>query len=67
MPLPRFKEATTAPVVGEIVRVPSVLETEETSPPPPPPTQVPPMAKQPEVRLKPLLAVEVEKVPVRFR
>lgn len=26
--LARFKEATTAPVVGEIVRVPSVLETE---------------------------------------
>ena len=29
---PRFKEATTAPVVGEIVRVPSLLETDETAP-----------------------------------
>ena len=29
---PRFKEATTAPVVGEIVRVPSEFETDETAP-----------------------------------
>ena len=34
LPLPRFKEATTAPVVGEITRVPSVLETEYTAPVP---------------------------------
>lgn len=55
--LARFKEATTAPVVGEMVRVLSEFETEETAPPPP--TQVPLIAKQPAEILNPLLAVEV--------
>ena len=35
--LPTLSEATTAPVVGEIVSELSLLETLETAPPPPPP------------------------------
>ena len=58
LPLPRFKEATTAPVVGEITRVPSVLETESTAPVPAL-MQVPPTAKQPPDKLRPLPKVEV--------
>ena|SRR3989338_3168398 len=53
--LARFKEATTLPVVGEIVRVPSELETEPT----PVVRQVPFMAKHPVVALMPLAKVEV--------
>jgi hypothetical protein len=41
--LPKLRDATTAPVVGEIVRVPFALETEETEPLPPP-THDPPIA-----------------------
>ena len=52
--LPKLSEATTAPAVGAMVRVPSALETEET-----PPTQVPPMAKQPALTLIPCEKVEV--------
>ena len=53
--LARFKEATTAPVVGETVRVPSLLETEVT----PLVRQEPPMAKHPAARLTPLVNDEV--------
>ena len=48
----RLSEATTAPVVGEMVSVPSAFETLETAPPPPP-IQVLPIAKHPEVMLIP--------------
>ena len=54
----RFREATTAPVVGEMVSEPSLLETEDTAPPPPP-TQVPLIAKQPDAISKPPAKVEV--------
>ena len=52
---PRFKEATTAPVVGEMVRVLSLLENEENAHP----TQVPLTEKHPVVTLMPLAKVEV--------
>ena len=43
---PRFNEAITEPVVGEMVKVPSELATDET----PPWMQVPPVSlKQPAV------------------
>ena len=51
----RLRGATTAPVVGEMVRVPLALETEVT----PAVKQLPFWAKQPAVRLKPWWAVEV--------
>src|SRR3989344_1163069 len=47
----RLRDATTSPVVGEMVRVLSEFETEETATAPSP-TQVPPMEKQPLVRFK---------------
>ena len=53
--LPRFNEAITAPVVGEIVKVLSVLVTDET----PVVKHEPFLEKQPSVRLKPLFKVEV--------
>jgi len=53
--LARFKEATTFPVVGLIVRVPSELETDET----PETRQAPLIAKHPVVALIPLAKVEV--------
>ena len=59
----RLRDATTAPVVGEIVRVPSALDTEDTAPPPPP-TQTPFTAKQPLVRLKPTFEEEVAVAPM---
>lgn len=52
--MPRFKDATTAPVVGEMVRVPSAFETEDTAPEVE--RHVPFTAKQPVVILKPLVA-----------
>lgn len=52
---PRLSEATTAPVVGEIVRVPSEFETE----PIPVTRQVPLMAKHPVLALIPLAKVDV--------
>ena len=55
--LPRFREAKTAPVVGDMVRVLLEAVTDET-----PPTQVLPMEKQPPVRLIPLAKVEVAMV-----
>ena len=54
----RLREATTVPVVGEMVRVPSAFDTDDTAPPPPP-THVPLTAKQPAVMLKPLAEVVV--------
>src|SRR3989344_7462864 len=53
--LARLREAITAPVVGEMVRVPSELETEDT----PEVRQDPLMAKHPVVALMPLAKVEV--------
>ena len=53
--LARFKDATTAPVVGLMVRVLSVLVTDET----PVIKHEPFLEKQPSVRLKPLFNVEV--------
>lgn len=52
--LPRLRDATTAPEVGLMVRVPSAFETEVT---PPVPRQTPFTAKQPAVMLKPFAAV----------
>ena len=52
---PRLRDATTAPVVGEMVRVPSEFETEPT----PVVRQDPFMAKHPVVALMPLANVEV--------
>src|SRR3989338_4431793 len=52
---PRLREAITAPVVGEMVRVPSELETEPT----PVVRQDPLIAKHPVVALMPLANVEV--------
>ena len=63
----RFKEETTAPVVGEMVRVPSELLTEEMEPPPPPLTHTPLMEKQPAERSIPLEKVDEASVPVMFR
>ena len=57
--LPRFKEATTAPVVGEMVKVPSELETDET----PVGMQTPSMAKQPSAIVMPFAKVEEAVVP----
>ena len=57
--LPRFKEATTAPVVGEIVKVPSEFETEDT----PVTRQAPSMAKQPSESVMPFEKVEEALVP----
>ncbi len=51
---PRLSEATTAPVVGLMVRVPSAFVTEET----PVEIQVLFRAKQPAVRLMPFAKVE---------
>ena len=59
--LVRLREAITAPVVGEMVRVPSEFETDET----PAVRQVPFMAKHPVVALMPLANVEVP-VPPTF-
>ena len=53
--LPRLSEATTAPVVGLMVKVPSELVTDET----PVTKHEPFLEKQPSVRLKPLFNVEV--------
>ena len=53
--LVRLREAITAPVVGEMVRVPSEFETDET----PAVRQVPLIAKHPVVALMPLANVEV--------
>ena len=53
--LPRFKEATTPPVFGEMVSVPSALVTEDT----PVVRHVPFTAKHPDVALIPLENVEV--------
>ena len=58
---PRLRDATTAPVVGEMVRVPSEFETDET----PAVRQVPLIAKHPVVALMPLANVEVP-VPPTF-
>ena len=52
--LPRFKDATTAPVVGEMVSVPLELETEEMAPE----RHVPLTATHPAVTLSPLANVE---------
>lgn len=58
--LARLREAMTAPVVGEIVRVPSALETEET----PVTRQLPSVPrKQPPANWMPFANVEVA-VPV---
>src|SRR5579872_1945086 len=54
----KAREAMTAPLVGEIVNVPSLLETELT----PPVRHVPPMAKHPPERFSPTLDVEVAKL-----
>lgn len=62
--LPTLSEAITAPVVGEIVRLPSELATEVTALLPP--THVPFTAKQPVVKLIPLAKVEDAVVEVRF-
>lgn len=51
----RFNEATTSPVVGVMVNVPSELATEET----PVTKHEPFLAKQPSVRFSPLFSVEV--------
>ena len=59
--LVRLREAITAPVVGEMVRVPSEFETDET----PAVRQVPLIAKHPVVALMPLANVEVP-VPPTF-
>ena len=56
---PRLSEATTAPVVGEIVSVPSELETDET----PVATQLPLYVRHPVVRLIPLANVDVPAPP----
>ena len=53
--LARFKEATTFPVVGEMVKVPSEFETDET----PETRQAPLIAKHPVVALIPLAKVLV--------
>ena len=53
---PRLREATTAPEVGEMVRLPSAFETDDTAPPPEE-IHVPFIAKQPAVMLKPFAAV----------
>ena len=53
--LARLREAITLPVVGEMVRVPSELETEPT----PVVRQDPLIAKQPVVALMPLAKVDV--------
>ena len=59
--LARLREATTAPVVGEIVKVESELETEVTAPP----IQLPEASTiQPEVSLMPLAKVEVPTPPM---
>src|SRR3989338_7570222 len=58
---PRLREAITAPVVGEIVRVLSEFETEPT----PVVRQDPLIAKHPVVALMPLAKVEVP-VPPTF-
>ena len=61
---PRFKEAITEPVVGEMVKVPSEFVTDET----PPWMQVPPVSlKQPAVSWMPLEKVLVAAVPVTER
>jgi hypothetical protein len=53
---PRLRDATTAPVVGDIVSVPSAFDTEVMAPCP---TQTPFIAKQPADRLNPTFDVEV--------
>ncbi len=62
----RFKDATTSPVVGEMVGEPAALETEDTAPEPPP-TQVPLIAKHPLERLRPFANVEVADDEVIFK
>ena len=62
-----FKEATTAPVVGEMVREPSELETEETAPPPAVRQEPLISLKQPPEREMPPEKVEVAAVPKTSR
>ena len=57
----RFKDATTAPVVGEMVSVPSLLETEVTDPEVL--RHVPFTAKQPAERLMPFAKVDDAPLP----
>ena len=62
--LARLSEATTAPVVGEIVNVPSAFETDVTAPLP---RQLPLIEKQPPAISMPRANVEVADVPVTLR
>ena len=56
----KLREAITSPVVGEIVRVLSEFETDETAPPPPPlDRHTPPIAKHPLEILNPTFDVVV--------
>ena len=64
--LVRLREATTAPVVGEMVRVPSELVTEVTVAPDPE-MQAPFTAKQPLAMFNPFPKVEVAVVEVMLR
>lgn len=50
----------TAPLFGDMVRVPSTFVTVETAPPPPPDMQAPLNAKHPPVILIPFAKVDVE-------
>lgn len=60
--LARLREAMTLPVVGEMVRVESEFDTDETAPD----THVPLMLKQPFARLRPLANDEDAAVEVMF-
>ena len=56
---PRLSDATTLPVVGETVSVPSELVTELTLPPPPAVIHTLLIATHPPVRFSPLFHVDV--------
>ena len=61
--LAMLREETTDPVVGEIVKEPSELETEVT----PPETQDPSIAKHPSARLMPLEKVDEAEEEIIFK
>ncbi len=59
----KLREATTSPVVGEMVKVPSELATEAT----PVLAHVPLIAKHPEVKFTPLAKVEEAELEVALK
>ena len=61
--LAMLREETTAPVVGEMVKEPSLFETEVT----PPLTQIPSIAKHPSARLIPFEKVDEAEEEIIFK